>query len=212
MTDHPLWSILVATVPGRLRTHYPDLIEELHRQVGDHAVEILGFFDNKRRPVGAKRNGLLQLARGDYVSFVDDDDHVEPDYVLSILAAIREAAEPPDVICFEHLAWIDGRPAKRCVYGVEYEYTDSGKLWTGKPAHTQCWRREIAVRHAFPETNFGEDVAWVRRASHDVVRQVRIGRVLYHYYCNQALSETRGEGITRDVPTAVQDRWRALRS
>jgi glycosyltransferase involved in cell wall biosynthesis len=74
----PLLSILVPTVPSRVATMFPKAIQAILGQITDHKeVELLGLFDNKARTTGAKRNALLDIARGEYVVFIDDDDWVE---------------------------------------------------------------------------------------------------------------------------------------
>ena len=39
-------------------------------------VEILLLFDNRHLTLGAKRNFILDRAKGDYISFIDDDDDI----------------------------------------------------------------------------------------------------------------------------------------
>ena len=43
------------------------------------------FFDNKKRTIGKKRDEMLKLAQGKYVTFVDDDDRISDDYVDEIM-------------------------------------------------------------------------------------------------------------------------------
>lgn len=216
MTDWshtPDWSILVATVPSRLRVVLPTLIEKLRTISGDRPVEILWFGDNKWRCVGAKRNALLSLARGDYVSFFDDDDWPADDYVTRIHDAIVTYNREPDVICFEHICTIDGGDPILCSYSVDLEYSWTGPRWTGKPAHTCCWRRALIQDVRFPEANIGEDMDWVRTATARVENEVQLrGEPLYHYNCRADRSETRGAGLLRDVPLALQAWWEQARA
>ena len=83
-----LLSILTPAVPSRFG-QIEKLMLELHRQIRDLPVEHLVLLDNKRRTVGEKRDALLRAARGEYISYVDDDDYVSNDYVFSLLAAIE---------------------------------------------------------------------------------------------------------------------------
>jgi len=201
---------LIATIPSRVRTSFPDLLDVLREQIGERPIEICGLFDNKHRTVGAKRNALLLLARGRFLSFIDDDDLPAPDYVARIHAEIL-AHPDADVIVYDHLCSIDGAEPYLCRYGVEYEYAHSATLWTGKPAHTQTWRAEIAQTFLFPEMNVGEDVEWVMGVSKLVESQIRIPEALYLYNCRNDRSETRGEGLVRDVPAAYRAWWAAAR-
>ena len=71
-----LWSILISAIPERFHTVQPLLFSLLEtRSVARMPdIELCYLLDNKRRTVGAKRNALLDAARGEYVSFIDDDD------------------------------------------------------------------------------------------------------------------------------------------
>jgi len=203
------WSILIPSIPSRVRTA-PDLFEVLLHQIQDRLIEVLMLTDNKRRTVGEKRDALLSLAEGRFVSFIDDDDLPAPTYVERIHEAIL-ANPRADVIVYDHLCSIDGRQPFLCKYGIEYEYAQSEKLWTGKPAHTQTWATALAQQVPFPSLNVGEDVEWVLTACQRVTTQIRIPEVLYFYNCRTDRSETRGDGLVRDVPAAYRDWWNAAR-
>lgn len=200
----PLLSILVPTLPRRLPYFLPRLLSQLLPQIDAApagSVELLGLLDHKFHSVGAKRNHLLDLAAGRYLAFIDDDDRIADDYIASLLGVIQspaaqDVATAPNCIVFDTIVTRSGRHPKLCKYGVELEYDESiPDLWTGKPAHTMCWRSEIAKRHRFPEKSFEEDTDWVSRAWPDiggVDRQFRIDKTLYFYDFNRGTSETRG--------------------
>lgn len=181
-------SILVPTVPSRFAGKCVTLINRLLAQAEGKPVEVLWFGDNKRRSVGAKRNDLLSLARGKYVAFIDDDDWVEDDYVGQIL---KLTPSNVDVICFDHRVMVDGKQPKLCYYSKDFSYETTATTWKGLPAHTMAWKREIAVRHKFPEINVGEDTGWVAKAVADVKTEAQVGKVLYHYHFQRKESETR---------------------
>lgn len=193
---NPTLSVLIPTVPSRVTGLFLRLLHEVQRQAnltGEDGVEVLGLYDNKKRSVGAKRNALLDLARGDFLTFLDDDDWVTPDYLPAIRGAL--AARPDlDVLVYPMLCTIDGGPPKRCVFGVEYpHYADTPSLWSGPPSHTMVWRTELARRERFPDQNFQEDTDWATRmARHvDPARQGRLETVLYHYNFRREVTETR---------------------
>jgi hypothetical protein len=195
----PLLSILVLTVPARKRTFFPAILDGLEAQAEGKRVEILGLYDNKANSVGAKRNALLQTSAGMWVTFVDDDDDVASIYVDTLLLAIADvvASGRPlttQVIVFDQQVVVNGSRPKLCKYGLEFAYVDGPKIWTGKPAHTQCWRASWAKQHAFPTTNYGEDATWVAKACAGLTseQQYRIeGPPLYTYHYRRAVSETR---------------------
>lgn len=67
--------------------------------------------------LSAARNAGLRVATGDYVSFIDSDDWVEPD-MFSVLAAHLSAASP-DYACFR-LRFDNEKTGKSTVYGTPY--------------------------------------------------------------------------------------------
>src|ERR1051325_10914597 len=79
-------SILICTTSARNEIIKP-LLESLNKQLVPE-VEVL-IDTHETDNVGKKRNRLLRQAAGDYVVAIDSDDHVSPNYVQLILAAIK---------------------------------------------------------------------------------------------------------------------------
>ena len=186
-------SILVPTVPSRLSYFYPRIMKQLLDQCASFPeVEILGFFDNKKRTVGEKRQDLLNMSRGEYLTFIDDDDRIADDYVSAIIDALNHNPET-DCVVFDCICRIEDGAEKYCKYGIEFEYGDiSDTEWRGKPAHIMVYKSSIAKNHVYSSTNFGEDCEWVIRACVDIKHQTRIDKVLYYYDCKpRTTSETR---------------------
>jgi glycosyltransferase involved in cell wall biosynthesis len=190
-------SILVPTVPSRLSFFYPRIMKQLLEQSSNfHQVEILGFFDNKKRTVGEKRQDMLNLAKGEYLVFIDDDDRIAEDYIATIIETLNNNPNT-DCVVFDCICCIENSSLKTyCKYGTEFEYgyiNDSQTEWRGKPAHTMVYKSSIAKKHLYNNVNFGEDCEWVIRACKDIKEQTRIDKVLYYYDCkDKTTSETRG--------------------
>lgn len=207
-----LWSILIASVPERYHSAHKLLLSLLEHQsvarIPD--VELLYLLDNRRRSIGAKRNALLDSAHGEYVSFIDDDDEVAGDYVQKIrfaISATRKSEAPADVICFPQRATlVQHNVIHDCTYSLEHwknrkpeerrQLTPSDKPntlnWSGPPAHTMVWRREIAQSVKFQDKNFGEDTAWVDACCEKARMEVQIGgHALYFYNFDEQKSLTR---------------------
>lgn len=213
-----IWSILIPMIPERYHSAQGLLYSLLEGQSVARMpdVELIALLDNRRRPVGAKRNALLEMARGEYVSFIDDDDEVAADYVRRIRDAIiatRKTDEPADVICFRQLAHLQPHNVIHdCTYSLEFyrnrkpgerrqlapAFGPDGKplpttlLWTGPPAHTQVWRRELVKDIRFPEENFGEDASWVDLCCAKASSEVQLtGEALYNYKFDAEKTATR---------------------
>lgn len=212
-----LWSILIAGIPERYHTVQPLLLSLLEYQSVARMpdVELLYLLDNKRRPVGAKRNDLLAAARGEYISYIDDDDEVASDYVSRIYRAIvqtRKSERPADVVCFRQQAHLSPHGIIHdCYYSLAHYHQrkpeqrrmlepslgPDGKplpnvlKWTGPPAHTMAWRRALVADLQFPEQTFGEDVGWVDLACQRAKTEVQLEQVLYHYKFDAERTATR---------------------
>ena len=181
-------SICIATVPERAE-EFNTLVQELDRQCKYPTLEIIS--DDSPRgtiTVGAKRQALLEKAKGDYVVSIDDDDWVPPEYVSTILGAIESN---PDCIGHYELIegmsktpqlgiwtkqagrWMNGPEARRR-YGVEYVRTTF---------HKTPMKREHALAIGFKDMAFGEDHEFSQRlmASGRLKTEVFIPRVLYFY-------------------------------
>ena len=213
-----LWSILIAAIPERYHSVQGLLHSLLETQSVARRpdVELLYLMDNRRRTVGTKRNDLLGMAQGAYISFIDDDDEVATDYVDRVLGMItkgRRMDEPPDVICFPQRAIL--QPANithECTYSLQHwkerepekrrklEQIPDGKggvtpntlAWSGPPAHTMVWRREVVQGIKFPEKQFGEDVDWVDQACEKAKTELVLnGAPLYFYKFDESKTATR---------------------
>lgn len=194
MTQEILLSCLVPTIPDRRGEYLPRMLDMLEKQAGNLPVEILSFYDNRRRSVGEKRNSLLREARGKFVVYLDDDDRVADDYIATLLGVIHDNPDA-DVIVYDQLCSGHGPQPYICKYGIDYKYTKYAVngVWTGKPAHTMPWRRELVRHVAYQDSNYGEDTDWVKRAVPLVKKQVRIDRVMYYYDFNPKTSRTRSK-------------------
>lgn len=188
-------SILVLTVPSRLRAFFPKLMMELQNQTQKYNdIEIIALYDNKKRSVGKKRDDILKLAQGEYLVFIDDDDRIADDYIDQIMTALYENPST-DCVVFDCICRVNKGDGKLCKYGIEFEYGDilDGKEWRGKPAHTMVYKSTIAQKHHFSDMIYSEDYDWVGRAYHDIKEQTRIDKVLYHYDADyETTSETTG--------------------
>lgn len=185
-------TILIATVPSRLHTFYPRLMDSINKQIsGRDDVEVIGLYDNKKRSVGEKRNSLLSLAQGQFLTFIDDDDRIADDYIQSIISTIDDNSDA-DCIVFDCETTIDGGDKHFSKYSIHFEYGRTGDQWRGKPAHTMIWRSDIAKKYLYPDKNYGEDADWVVRACADIKKEVRIDKILYYYDFNNTTTETRG--------------------
>ncbi|PEE75266.1 hypothetical protein COM81_18945 [Priestia megaterium] len=172
-------SVLIPSTPDRL-THLARMISELDRQSAQLPVEILVMIDNKKRTTGSKRNILIEQAQGEYISFVDDDDRIEPDYVQTLVETIDQNPIA-DCITFDVEINLSGLEKKITKYDVNYLHSQDDQYYYRKPNHIMCYARRIAVQEKFLNISYGEDDEWAARASTLIKNQIKIQRVLYYY-------------------------------
>lgn len=184
-------SILIPSIPSRISwTGF--LFDILQKQAEGKPVEILSFTDNKKRSVGLKRDGLVQLARGAYLSFVDDDDEVYPCYVDEMLAGCTSDA---DVIAITQHASIEGGNRFVVDFGIDNpneEAWKKGDIWQDikrKPFHTCAWKTKIAQKHRFPDASYGEDWHWCKRVLGDIKTEHKIKAPLLCYRWSASVTE-----------------------
>ncbi len=185
----PILSILIPSIAERLdqlTLLQAELQSQIEKLQAHEAVEILALTDNAsrdfpQRSVGLKRQGLLDLARGHYIAYCDDDDTVSPDYLSFLLEAARHG---PDVITFLQTAVIEGIPGQ--IHFSRQHQTDEPWRAHGvakrRPWHVCAWRRERISDCIFTDKSYGEDRDWVDQAAPRARHEVHIHRPLHTYY------------------------------
>jgi glycosyltransferase involved in cell wall biosynthesis len=107
----------------------------------------------KRMPLGAKRNLACEMSQGELIAHWDDDDWMAPQrlsiQVSQLLDSGADACGIRDVLYYRIMAgdaWL-------------YHYPDHQRPWVA--GGTLIYRRSAWVERRFPETNVGEDSAFV---------------------------------------------------
>lgn len=153
-----LWSILVPTIPERAEMRAPlmTLLYQLARPWPQ--VEVLMLEDDRGLAYGDKMQALVRASRGEYVSFVDDDDWVAEDYVDAIVAALISR---PDAVAFTAQITTDGADPRAVYYSKDNPVATlpDGQGYLRPIQHLQPVRR--AIVEAVPyEGGFGADTRW----------------------------------------------------
>jgi len=190
----PLLSILTPAIPERLPSlrRLSDALEPQLRQF-PHSVEWLALVDPRgHRTIGEKRDELVQLARGQFIAFVDDDDFVQPHYVASLVEAISVIvadSEPVDVVTFRQEAIIERhRSEVRFNLRAGNEAFQPGGVTQRAAWHVCAWRSSLAKRFHFEPSNYGEDWSWARHLNLDARGEIHIPEILHSYIFDSAIS------------------------
>lgn len=177
----------------------------------DGRVEVVALQNDGERSIAEYRQALLEDARGDYVSFADDDDMVEPDFVPAVTAAMEGF---PDYIAFWHAYYCNGiREPRPVVTGIQYEtWHDAADALIRGVTHVNPIRSVIARHADFRRpSGKGEDVSYVEAIIPLLRTQAEIPRVLYHYRHSPADSVQYGLAPHAYAPRPVIDspafRW-----
>lgn len=188
----PKLSILLATVENRAEL-FAKLHAELQRQAVGFPVELVVACDAKQISIGKKRQNLLEAAKGDYVVYVDDDDWVSVDYVMSICAAI---ATKPDCVGFEIHCTKNGGGVESAIASLRYaQWGDhkDGYRYVRSIYHKTPVKREIALKVGFPDLRYAEDKFYSSGVQALCKTEVFVKRVLYYYrYRNEPFHQKYG--------------------
>lgn len=183
MTATPTWSILVPTL-GERRPLFERLMAGLLPQLDPYAgrVRVVGWHNDGSPSLPKIRQRMVETAKTDYVSFVDDDDLVSPYYVAEVVTALETS---PDYVGFQVQCYSDGAPTAVAHHSLEF------RRWRNLPTH---YERDIShinpIRTALArkvtfavQRGRAEDRAWADqlRQRKLLKTQVLIPRIMYHY-------------------------------
>lgn len=200
-------TVFVPSMLSRMESLY-GVLKDLFTQAEGKPVEIVCLLDNRKSNLSEKRNQAIHNAKGRFITFVDDDDKIEPDYVDSILKAIQENPKA-DCVVFDVLVHGYTPEPKLCSYGIEYQHGENEKMYLRKPNHVMAYKTEISRRFKYRKdlSAISEDTEWAERASKEIKNQVRVGKVLYHYFYNPKettqLMPVPGQRTLKDVSFIV---------
>lgn len=187
-------SVLICSTHTRWETFGRDIQTQIWAQNAalapgfQDSIEIIMLTDNKAMMLGQKRNVMVDMAQGRYVAFVDDDDRIEPDYLVSLVDAARFDA---DVITFLVSVSLNRAKPKICRYSIDFTADRNTALgYERLPNHICAVKRELASQVSFPNIAHGEDSGYSKLLAPLLKTEHHIPRVLYHYDYSDEHSET----------------------
>jgi O-antigen biosynthesis protein len=195
----PLFSVLTPTYDTRPEWLAEAALSLLHQTIADwewciaddgspnhetkKLLEKLGRMSSRVRVrlaanagISAASNQALDLARGEYVCFLDHDDLLHPSALESVAEKMREGC---DVVYSDEDKLSSGEliePFFKPDWSPEYF---RGAMYVG---HLLCVRRELAVQTRFDSAFDGvQDFEFVLRASETGAKIAHVPKILYHW-------------------------------
>lgn len=201
----PTWAILVPTL-GERRHLFERLMRVLLPQLAPHGgrVQVHGWLNDGRPPLGEIRQRLITGAGTDYVSFVDDDDLVPPYYVDETMAAL---GQEPDYVGWQVQCYSNGVPTAIAHHSIRHgHWLNLHDRYLRDVSHLNPIRRKIAMTADFRRAKPGqpEDRLWADQIRRGGLLQseVIIPRIMYHYlFCT---SRKPGEGSRARQPRLIK--------
>jgi glycosyltransferase involved in cell wall biosynthesis len=151
---------------------------EIRSQILRSGKEIELLTDDGEGTVGAKRQRLIEKAKGEYVVFVDDDDRIDHNYLSYILKALESK---PDVVGFCGIITINGRNARRFMISKDYDYIEKKGVYYRYNNHICPVKREIALKVGYNDIGYGEDYDYATRLRPHIHTEVFIDQNIYFY-------------------------------
>ena len=167
-------------------------------QAHDGRIRVLS---QKNGGVSAARNRGLAEAKGEYISFVDADDYLKPDFIEVLYRAAT--AEGCDVVCSDYLetgsydlAPLGSGSSPRTERTIEsrtdvlQDYCKNTDQY-GAVVWAKLWKRTLAQSEQFNrQMHYGEDTLYVQRTLHHAKR-IKLLCYRGYYYIRWDLSATK---------------------
>ena len=177
-------SILICSLPNRLKKF--NVIQDITKQANEYNdVEVLYLGDNKIMSTGDKRNALINMSSGDYISFVDDDDKVSKDYVKLIREATKEGKH---AISFNGYYFCNDALVGAVDYSVSNKKDHNKKVKNNRmifyriPNHICAISKALVKSVMFKSISIGEDSDFAKRIKPLIKTETKIEEYIYYYY------------------------------
>lgn len=147
----------------------------------------------ENRGQAAARNRALDVARGEYIAFVDSDDWVHPHFLEVLLTNLRSANAQVSVC--EHARVSEAVPSfqpknETVRFWPGWEFTQKCLLGEIKRKAWHLWdklfHRDCFASIRMPEGRINEDNAVVYKILYEAETVVHCDEVLYYYFQNES--------------------------
>ena len=182
MTDHPVWDILLPTIPHR-HDRMCALLAEIDRQ-WQPGLGMLLYRDNLQRPGNAsyaKWQDLEEMSAAEYTSFIADDDWIAPNYVSRVLKAMEDK---PDYVGYAVRFTSNGQPMMPVEHSLRHgRWENTPRMLYRDIVHHNPIKRELALLVTWATDHQSADATWGKdlRETGQVQTEVWIPEQMYYY-------------------------------
>ena len=143
------------------------------------------------------RNVAIDIASGEYFSFIDSDDHVEPDMIETMYNALVETDSDMAVCGMDSFddKGNTGEFYKPHAERMIFEGEGRCELLYQPCAMNKCYKRSIFDDLRYPKGKLSEDAYIFHYIMERAVRIVYTGKISYHYFKSDRY--TFGGGVRR---------------
>jgi len=183
-----LWTIGILSVENQRQRELKRLIsflKEITPYRYKNRIEILIESDDGQNTVGAKRNNVLQKAKGKYISFIDDDDMISKSYITKIAEKLE--TDMYDGISFLGMMYYNKSPClifSHANRNTGHYKSDDGTVQYRTLNHLNPVRTNFAKQIKFSEKNHGEDMDYcvMLYNSKLISTEYCFEEIMYHYF------------------------------
>ena len=182
-------SVLILTIPS-CKEKFNRLINKINKLIENLIIKIEILTNNSDETIGKKRNELINLSKGIYSVFIDDDDLISDEYFQIFQNAILSNKDF-DCINLNMEFYINNKFI--CVLHHSIKYNTFIGLNKYKKInlnryiyHLNIIKTNIFNKIGFPEISFGEDIYFQKNLllSNLVKNEYYTDSIQYYYYYN----------------------------
>lgn len=174
--------------------------------------QVVTVIHQKNKGLGGARNTGIEVAKGEYLFFVDSDDFVAPNFLDVIKDTIHTAK--PDIISF-NLRTDDGEGNGKFIVANYIDLEDCFHLeshpeflFSLPSACCRVWKRKLFVDNDiyFPERVWYEDIRTTSKLFAVAESIYTLKDALYHYFTREgSIMRSSNVGRNREIIDAFED-------
>ena len=194
-------SVLICTIPSR-HEKFMTLLDDIENYKKDIDLRIQILFDSRTDiSIGKKRNDLINRATGKYISFIDDDDKITPNYFKVVKEVLL--AGDYDSIQFNGRYYVNNVFQKHFYHSMDYDtWSYDEKGYYRPPNHLNPIKNMIVRQIMFADISHGEDKDFSMRLKEKelIKAEYKHDKVQYLYYKVMEIPEYKHPIIIQQLP------------